>query len=363
MLETLEYIEGPENILFAQYASEHPRRNQALSAWDYLLKIYTLDSLFAQSDEALIAIHRERARIKAEDSLFLAHLSPESYVCWFLPTRKLVSSVSYIAQYKPEEVYPSIEAFRSLDYTDQRLFKSGLFKDALEAHYWLIENMGKPLDTVFMEMNISTDALMANLTGDEKKMNLVTNFLFDLMERRSLFAASEHLALKVLNESSCTIDADLANQLETYRAMKKGNTAPDIRFAPDTYRGAIPFAESLTLSGLQGDYYLIVFGASWCQKCTEEIPKIAQHYAAWKSKGVEVVYVSLDQDQTSFRKFAGGFPFISTCDYQRWDGDIVRNYHVFATPLMFLLDQKREILLRPNSVQQMAAWADWYLKD
>jgi hypothetical protein len=29
---------------------------------------------------------------------------------------------------------------------------------------------------------------------------------------------------------------------------------------------------------------------------------------------------------------------------------------------MFLLDQQRTIVLRPNSIQQMDAWVDWYLK-
>jgi thiol-disulfide isomerase/thioredoxin len=363
ILETLEYEEGAENILFAKYASEHPRRNQALSAWDYLMKIYTLDTLFARATVAQAAIHRETERIKEEDSLFLANLSPDSYVSWFLPTRRLVSSVSYIAQYKTEEVPGAIAAFRNLDLTDHRLYKSGLFKDAIEAHYWLIENMGKPLDSVFIEMNISTDHLVEKLVTDEKKLNLVTNFLFDLMERRSLFTASEYLALKVLNETSCTIDADLAKQLETYRAMKKGNTAPEIRFAGDTYRRGVPFTASETLSGLQSKYYLIVFGATWCPKCKEEIPQIVRHYDKWRSKGVEVVYVSLDIDRESFTGFAGSFPFISTCDYKKWEGEIVQNYHVFATPLMFLLDQNREIILRPNTVQQMAAWVDWFLKD
>lgn len=59
-------------------------------------------------------------------------------------------------------------------------------------------------------------------------MNEVADFLFDLLEKHSLFQASEYLALKVLNEVSCTINNDLAKQLETYRAMKKGNIAPDI---------------------------------------------------------------------------------------------------------------------------------------
>jgi hypothetical protein len=34
-------------MAFSLYAAEHPRREQALSAWKYLEKIYQLDSLFS----------------------------------------------------------------------------------------------------------------------------------------------------------------------------------------------------------------------------------------------------------------------------------------------------------------------------
>ena len=48
-------------------------------------------------------------------------------------------------------------------------------------------------------------------------------------------------------------------------------------------------------------------------------------------------------------------------DYKKWDSEIVNDYYVFATPTMYLLDSQRKILLRPNSVKQIAAWVDWYL--
>jgi len=59
--------------------------------------------------------------------------------------------------------------------------------------------------------------------------------------------------------------------------------------------------------------------------------------------------------------FISSFPFISSCDFKKWDSPIVESYYVFGTPTMFLLDNKREILLRPNSVLQMDAWVDWFL--
>jgi len=76
---------------------------------------------------------------------------------------------------------------------------------------------------------------------------------------------------------------------------------------------------------------------------------------------MEVVYVSLDDDKAHFRSYVEIFPFISICDYQKWESPIVKDYYVFGTPTMYLLNDKREILLRPNSVNQMDTWVDWYL--
>jgi len=359
-LETIRVIRGQENQWFGQYAREHPKREQALSAWDYLEKIYTLDSLFSIHQRPKQEIEKEKQRIKKEDATFLNQLPKDSYVSWFLPIRKLVSSVSTVAQYRTEEIPETIAAFRKMDYTDIRLYKSGLFKDAIESHFWLLENSGRSLDSVYIEMKISTDTMMQNLIQDEKILNEVTDYLFNLLERHSLFQASEYLALKVLNETSCTIDSDLAKQLESYRAMKKGNIAPDILFS-----GSTKFPEYSSnpkpekLSQIESKFTIVVFGASWCPKCTQELPEIMKLYSKWKSKGIEVVYVSIDDDKAIYQNFVKPFPFISTCDFQKWDSKIVKDYYVFATPTMYLLNEKREIILKPISVKQINAWVDW----
>ena len=359
--ETLNIIRGQENQYFEQFAKEHPKREQALSAWVYLEKIYTSDSLFAFQEAPNQAIQKEKQRIKSEDALFLSKLPKDSYVSWFLPTRKLVSSVSTIAQYRPKEIPATISAFREIDYTDNRLYKSGLFKDAIENHFWLLENSGKPLDSVFIEMQFSIDAMMVNLVKDDKKLNEVTTYLFDLLERHSLSQAAEYLALKVLNETSCTLDNDLAKQLESYRAMKKGNIAAEINFGELTYLNGVKQTIFNSLTNLTTPYTLVVFGASWCPKCVEEIPKLTDNYVKWRNLGVEVVYISLDTEQKEFEKSVSSYPFFAYCDYKKWDSKVAQDYYVFGTPTFYLLDNKREILLRPTSINQIDAWVDWYL--
>ena len=152
----------------------------------------------------------------------------------------------------------------------------------------------------------------------KKKFNEITKYLFDLLESRSLYGASEYLAIKVLTQNSCTVNNDLAKQLELYRTMKKGNIAPDIVFSGDIFKNGSMIEIPKRLSDIQADYKVVIFGAGWCPKCVEELSQLLPLYQKWNSKGVDVVFISLDIDKSGFKNFTSAFPFISSCDYKKW---------------------------------------------
>ena len=357
--ESITFLEGEENLLFEQYTSEHPRREQALSAWRYLENIYTADSLFAVQKTPGEAIQTEIERIRREDQDFLQSLDPESYVSWYLPVRRLVSSVPVVAQYRTEEIPETIRAFREIDHIDERLYKSGLLGDVIESHIWLIENSGRSLDLVFVELNRSIDGMIENLSGDPEKLNEIAGYLFDLLEERSLFTSSEHLALNFLENHGELLSFRLASKLEIYRAMKPGNIAPEIVFTEATHKPEEINAGRL--SELQSDYTLIVFAANWCEEYPQMMTELKSKYSDWRSHGVEIVLINLEDTQDEFSDFTSGLPFIRTTDFQKWDSPVVQDYHVHSLPAMVLLNSELEILLHPNSVGHMDAWVDWYL--
>ncbi|MDP4827852.1 MAG: hypothetical protein NWR73_09210, partial [Flavobacteriales bacterium] len=61
-VETIRVAHGQENQWFEQYALEHSRRDQALSVWLYLEKIYVLDTLFSVHSKPIEAIQDEKQR-------------------------------------------------------------------------------------------------------------------------------------------------------------------------------------------------------------------------------------------------------------------------------------------------------------
>lgn len=360
--ETVKTLIGKENSLFAQFAAEHPRRMQAMNAWKYLDKIYSEDSLFSAQTHAKNIIENERERLEAEDSLFLEKLDEESYLYWYLPLRKFISSIPFVAQRHPKDIPAVLKYFREMDYTDARLYKSGLLKDIFTKHFWLIENNGQPLESINREINTSIDFIIENLSSDKKRLNEITNFLFNYLEERSLFKSSEYLALKVLDQDEKHIDQKLKSKLETYRVMKVGKTAPDFDFQGDVFfpnYSVDNFPKKL--SDLKAEYTVLIFGSSVCPACAQELSEVVKFYKDWNKQKVEVVFISLDENKNIFRKFIKIFPFISMNDFHQWDSPIVKDYHVFATPTIFLLNKNKEILLRPHSVAQVNSWINWFL--
>ncbi|MCT4579988.1 MAG: thioredoxin-like domain-containing protein [Flavobacteriales bacterium] len=359
--ESFRFVNSIENKSYYDYINAHQQHEAVLSGWKYTLKQYQANKVYQERQQIISIIQTQIKEVEAADVFMINSLPDSSYVKYLLPIQNLVESIATVAKYYPEEIPSKLAQFRSINYADKRLYYSGMLSKLLDAHYWLIENSGKPLDSVFVEMNLSTDLLLESLENDNKVFNEVTDYLFDLLEKHSLFKASEYLALKVLTQNSCTVDADLANQLEIYRTMKVGNKAKDLLFNGVTVKEGKELQKRSQFTHLSSAYKLIIFGASWCPKCTQEIPKVSSLYHKWQGKGMDVVLVSLDNNKEDYISFVKDFPFLSTCDFKQWDTQAAKDYHVFSTPTMFLLDRENNIVLRPNSIEQVDAWIEFYL--
>jgi cytochrome c biogenesis protein CcmG, thiol:disulfide interchange protein DsbE len=79
------------------------------------------------------------------------------------------------------------------------------------------------------------------------------------------------------------------------RPARIGTAAPDF-----TVRDS---DRSVTLSQFKGQVVVLNFWATWCPPCIEEMPSLVQMQQRMKSKGVTVLAVSVDVDQSNYRRF------------------------------------------------------------
>merc|ERR1712054_369716 len=72
--------------------------------------------------------------------------------------------------------------------------------------------------------------------------------------------------------------------------------------------GEVKTSEALAGKGAVALY----FSAHWCPPCRGFTPKLAEWYSAnLKSKGLEVVFISSDRDEGSFKEYFGEQPWLA----------------------------------------------------
>jgi len=336
-----------ENTLFLEYAIEKGQRTNALSAWRYLENLYSKKPLFLKQTQVAKVILQEQNRILKEDALFVNSLEKDSYLSWFIPQRTLIQETPTIIKTATQRIPGAIAQFRNTNFKNPNFKTSGLLKEFIEGHYFLLENMGQSLDTVYKEMNVSTDYLITNLTVNDSLLNTVSEQLLKYFEKRSLISAAAHLSNKVLSQSQCILNDSLVNNMQKYVTLKIGNTAPDIQL---NTRKLSDFKKPV----------LLVFGASGCPHCITEKKVLLAQYSSWQktNKNIEVVYISLDTDKPAYNAAFKNTPWQNYCDYKGWDTQAAKDYFVNGTPTYVLLDKDLKILVHPNSMAHATVWVN-----
>ena len=339
--KTLKFINSPENDNFNTGMEIYKNSEAKKSGLKYLIPLYEKENQKIEFLSNEINIQNNKM------SNFINELSEKKYSKYYLKIRKLIADFKNVNNKTIQEIEFNIKEFNSLNFNDANLINSGLYIDLIETYTVFMENNS---DSKFEELKKSIDSILNSIISNPSLKQELAEQLFNFLEKRSLTSVSEYIALKMLSQTDCKIEAKQEALFEQYRKMAIGKTAPII----DLSKSNKPM---LKYESINNKYKLIVFGASWCQKCTEEIPKLKTFYSNWKAKNdLEIIFISLDNELSKYKDFTKNYAWISSCDLKGWEGTAARDYFVSATPTMFLLDKKNTILLKPISPEQIESW-------
>ncbi|WP_257666365.1 TlpA disulfide reductase family protein [Parapedobacter tibetensis] len=133
----------------------------------------------------------------------------------------------------------------------------------------------------------------------------------------------------------------LASRIEAEKTIQIGNIAPD--FTQSDVDG-----NPISLSDFRGRYVLVDFWASWCAPCRAENPNLKKAYENHKDKGLEVLAVSLDDQNTRGAWLKAietdGLPWIHVSDLKGWNNAVAVQYGVRGVPQNYLVDPEGKIV-------------------
>nr|WP_199077560.1 TlpA disulfide reductase family protein [Pedobacter sp. ASV19] len=133
-----------------------------------------------------------------------------------------------------------------------------------------------------------------------------------------------------------TVSKEIEDKLQVLeRNLLLGKKAPFFNLTSIT-------GDRVTLEELIGKnkYVLIDFWASWCTPCRATNRNIAPLYKELKSKGIEVVSISVDENNDLWKKAVESdqIPWVQLISPSIKSGTVV-DYHVSTLPSTFLIDQ------------------------
>lgn len=95
--------------------------------------------------------------------------------------------------------------------------------------------------------------------------------------------------------------------------------------------------ETIALNQLRGSPIVIIFGATWCIDCQREAPTLVE--LQQNHQNLKIVYINIKESPTLVQEFIDqydlNFPVLLD-----QEGAVAKQYHVYAIPAVFFVDQQ-----------------------
>lgn len=221
------------------------------------------------------------------------------------------------------------EAMRDLD--------SEMSKLSIESANISEPSLLEPYITKIQAVQEQQSILVANYVKENIK-NSVGEFF--LISYASMLDRSQ------LNDLLGLASPELQSQMQPLLGGASSNSFVGKQYIDLT--GDNPEGKKISLSEYVGKNKLVLidFWASWCGPCIKEMPNVVAAYDKYKSKGFEIVGISLDEEKSAWtdaiKKLNMTWPQMS--DLKGWQSELGAAYQVSSIPLTLLVDQDGRII-------------------
>jgi peroxiredoxin len=312
-------------------------------------RITPLFVLYKPEDNFYTALRLEFADVQSSFTRFSEDLSDE------LPG-SIASSIIHMSMFpeienalSPDEIKSFIREhfFDLISFSDERLINSPYIKKTILDYLGLYRDQSLDQSQQEDKFILGIDQVMETVSGNPVIYDFVLNFLVDGFQRFQMEKVLVHIAENYI-EGGCETDSKklLQKRLEGYEKMSPGKKAPDILNLDQN-------GIQVRLYDVKNEYTLVLFWASWCPHCTSFLKQLNAWYPERKID-LEVFAVSIDSSKFAWEEklMMDNYPWVNTFSGAGWDGKAPKDYNVYATPTLFLLDREHKIIGKPMTFRE-----------
>lgn len=239
--------------------------------------------------------------------------------------------------------------FDQTDFSDTLLIRSNILTRKMIDFLSLFQAEEESMQAIQFEFIKGLNMLFEKAAIEPKMYVFVLDYLIEGFAQLGLPAVTDYISSLPHFEQLC-METETFMEIEQivgpYRSTLLGEPAPDL--LPEDIDGN-PFG----WDQLRKPQTLIVFWSISCPHCIELMPKLKDFVD--QHPDFEIVSVVLSPDNKVLREFIDQekLDWIHLSDGLGWDSPMVKEYNIFGTPSLFVLDAEKKIVAKPSGIAEL----------
>lgn len=139
---------------------------------------------------------------------------------------------------------------------------------------------------------------------------------------------------------AAVVFAVVTNAKKDNTIYKVGDQAPDFQLQQINENNEL---DTIQLSNLEGKGVMLNFWATYCKPCEKEMPYMEELYPEYKEKGIEIVAVSLDDNNLVIQQFIEKYDLTFPIPHDT-KSEVMDLYKVGPIPSTFFINPEGEIV-------------------
>jgi peroxiredoxin len=349
ILDSLKVIKSESNRLYYSFI----KLNKQYKSKSELLQLVL--ARYPKDDDYYAVTLNKLARLQKEYLEFVdvtSQKNPSSFIAKYIKSAQLPVIDGDLPPEK-QLSYLKNHTLDNVDFNNDELINSDLFSNKSIEYLTYYRNPQLPKELLEKEFMVAVDTILNKAKVNPLVYKHVVEYLLDGFKKFGFDVIINYIIENyVIKDDICIdekLETALQRRMDQAKYFKTGNTVPNI-ISQDLSGNPIE------LNKIKAEKILLIFYATWCPHCQTLLPQINKLYRNQNEKRTEIFAVSIDTSKIEWQKYvsSNGMKWINVSDLKGWNGIAVKDYFIYATPTMFLIDKNKKIIGKPLTIEELS---------